>query len=125
MARTETHAPCGELIHQNAPLIKAFELECDMIEAAPGIQKRPAPVSAGDGANPITCREVGLMPIVPPVDHELPRQYLRVVAAQMEQATRNRVLYARLARAHGLTNQSIGDELGITEARVRQIVAAN
>lgn len=110
--------------------------ECSVVETmfdktgrSPGVnESRPAPAETGDGANPITFREVGLLPTIPfdpSADPELSRQYLRVVAAQMEQAVRNRALYTRLARAHGLTNQSIGDELGITEARVRQIIAAD
>jgi DNA-directed RNA polymerase sigma subunit (sigma70/sigma32) len=51
--------------------------------------------------------------------------YLHRTAEQMEQAVRNRAAYAKLGREYGLTNQAIGTALGITEARVRQIVAGS
>lgn len=51
--------------------------------------------------------------------------YLRMTRLQLEDARRNREQYAKLGRVYGLTNQAIGDLLGITEARVRQIVAGD
>lgn len=120
-------------VTKQSPNAPTFEADSDMIEAVPGHKKRPASVLDGaeDGANPITFREVGLMPTIVPIASdideestaEIARQYLRLCAVQMEQAVRNRNLYTKLARAHGLTNQSIADELGVTEGRVRQIVS--
>lgn len=40
----------------------------------------------------------------------------------LERAKRTRVTYAKAARKHGVTNQQIGDVLGISEARVRQLL---
>ena len=50
-------------------------------------------------------------------------EFLTRAADDVAQAKRVRDNYARLARRYGLTNQAIGDALGVTEARVRQIVA--
>lgn len=56
---------------------------------------------------------------------EIALTYLELTRQQMDEARRNRALYVRLGRQYGLTNQAIGDALGITEARVRQITAAS
>lgn len=48
--------------------------------------------------------------------------YLRRVAADMVKVRQVRAKYAVAARRYGLTNQQIGDALGITEAAVRHIV---
>ena len=49
--------------------------------------------------------------------------FLSRAKGDLERAKRTRVTYARAAREHGVTNQQIGDALGVTEARVRQILA--
>lgn len=108
---------------------KASVVDCDMIGAGPGTQiKRPDSAVTEDGADPITFRKVGLMPIVPsthPSDQQaIALQYLALTREQMEQAVRNRFLYVKLARAHKITNQAIGDALGLSETRVRQIAAS-
>lgn len=98
---------------------------------SPGAQtKRPASIGVENGADPITFREVGLMPRISesadnPAD-ELRRHalgYLSLTREQGEAFARNRTYYATLARRYGLTLVQIGEALGITEARVRQIVA--
>lgn len=48
--------------------------------------------------------------------------YLELTRTHFEKAKSLRVHYARLGREYGLTNQQIGDSLGITEARIRQIL---
>ena len=49
--------------------------------------------------------------------------YLELTRTHFEKAKSLRVHYAQLGREYGLTNQQIGDSLGITEARIRQILA--
>lgn len=102
----------------------------DKISAVPGHEKRPASAQTENGANPNTLEEVGLMPRILPLPTEseqgrtdIALQYLRMTRVQLEQAKHNRDLYVKLGRAYGLTNQAIGEALGITEARVRHIVA--
>ena len=120
----------GTDVRENTPTKDSTcETNFDKIEAVPGHKKRPASAQTDDGANP-TCKEVRLMPTLVPlptdtqsVDRpEMVRQYLQLTRVQMEQAVRNRDLYAKLAKSYGLTNKAIGDELGLTEARVRQIL---
>jgi len=48
--------------------------------------------------------------------------YLQLTREQMESAKRNRVVYVKLAREYGFTNQSIGEYLDITESAVRAIL---
>ena len=113
------------------PKDSTFEPNFDKMIVASGNIKRPVPAQTDDGANQ-TYEEVELMPILPqePIDTlrvdrpAIVRQYLQLTKVQMEQAIRNRDLYTKLAKSYGLTNQAIGNELGITEARVRQILAA-
>lgn len=49
--------------------------------------------------------------------------FLELSRDDLEKAKRARNHYIGLARKYGLTNQDIGDALGITEARVRAILA--
>ena len=49
--------------------------------------------------------------------------YLELTRTHFEKAKSLRVHYAQLGREYGLTNQQIGDSLGITEARIRQLLA--
>ena len=102
----------------------------DKISAASGHEKRPASARTENGANPNTLEEVGLMPTILPLPTEAEQnrvdialQYLHMTRVQLEQAKRNRELYVKLGRAYGLTNKAIGDALGVTEARVRHILA--
>lgn len=53
---------------------------------------------------------------------EIALDYLRRVAADMVKVRQVRAKYAVAARRYGLTNQQIGDALGVTEAAVRHIV---
>jgi DNA-directed RNA polymerase sigma subunit (sigma70/sigma32) len=62
--------------------------------------------------------------INPESDHKTAcRVFLELAADDLEKAKRTRDHYAGLARRYGLTNAEIGEALGISEARVRQIVA--
>ncbi|MDK8171728.1 hypothetical protein QP735_04215 [Curtobacterium citreum] len=67
------------------------------------------------------------MPILPEPDsrQQIALGHLKLCREQLEQAKRSRALYVDLARKYGLSNQSIGDALGITEAGVRRIVAGS
>lgn len=50
-------------------------------------------------------------------------EHLALCRNEAENVARNRVHYVKLARLYGLTNQRIGDALGITEAAVRSMVS--
>lgn len=67
------------------------------------------------------------MPILPQQDsrQQIALGHLKLCREQLEQAQRSRALYVDLARKYGLSNQSIGDALGITEAGVRRILAGS
>jgi len=49
--------------------------------------------------------------------------FLELSRDDLERAKRSRDYYIRLARKYGLNNTEIGAALGITEARVRAILA--
>jgi len=49
--------------------------------------------------------------------------FLELAADDLAKAKRARDYYAGLARKYGLTNADIGEALGMSEARVRQIIA--
>jgi hypothetical protein len=53
---------------------------------------------------------------------EIARTFLRLASAQYQEHRQHRAYYARIAREHGLTNQDIADEYGVTEAAVRQMI---
>lgn len=55
---------------------------------------------------------------------DLARDFLVRARDDLERAKRTRKAYVQAARIHGLTNQQIGDVLGISEARVRQLSRA-
>lgn len=57
--------------------------------------------------------------------HATCRLYLELAARDLESAKQARDHYIRLSRRYGLTHQDIGDALGITESRVRAILAAS
>lgn len=50
------------------------------------------------------------------------RTFLRLANADYRRVYDQRGYYARIARQHGLTNQDIADEYGITEGAVRAII---
>jgi DNA-binding transcriptional regulator LsrR (DeoR family) len=50
------------------------------------------------------------------------RTFLRLANDDYQRVCDRRGYYARIAREHGLTNQDIADEYGITEAAVRAII---
>jgi len=50
------------------------------------------------------------------------RKFLRLANDDYLRVCDRRGYYARIAREHGLTNQDIADEYGITEAAVRAII---
>lgn len=51
------------------------------------------------------------------------RQFLQLANADYRRVCDQRGYYARIARQHGLTNQDIADEYGITEGAVRALIA--
>lgn len=65
------------------------------------------------------------MPIVaePDTRQQIALGHLKLCREELEQAKRSRGLYVDLARKYGLSNQAIGEALGITEAGVRRIMA--
>ena len=50
------------------------------------------------------------------------RTFLRLANADYRRVCDHRGYYAKIAREHGLTNQDIATEYGITEAAVRQMI---
>jgi len=50
------------------------------------------------------------------------REFLRLANDDYQRICNLRGYYAKIARQHGLTNQDIADEYGITEAAVRAII---
>lgn len=55
----------------------------------------------------------------------LATEFLSKVRDDLERVRLQRIHYVLISREHGLTNQEIGDALGISEARVRQIAAVD
>ena len=53
---------------------------------------------------------------------ELAKTFLRLASSQYQEHRQHRSYYARIAREHGLTNQEIATEYGISEAAVRQML---
>jgi DNA-binding transcriptional regulator LsrR (DeoR family) len=54
---------------------------------------------------------------------EIARTFLKLASEHYQEHRRHRAYYARIAREHGLTNQDIANEYGITEAAVRQMIS--
>jgi DNA-binding transcriptional regulator LsrR (DeoR family) len=50
------------------------------------------------------------------------RTFLQLANSEYQKHRAHRGYYARIAREHGLTNQDIADEYGITEAAVRALI---
>ena len=108
------------------------ETNFGMIEADPrGKENGPKSAETDSGPNPNTYMEVGLLPRIvhAPDDsaadelRKYAEKFLELTFDQGQRYSRNRRYYAGVARRYGMTNQQIGDILGITEARVRQILA--
>lgn len=59
-----------------------------------------------------------------PVDDRktIAREFLKLANADYRRVCDQRGYYATIARRHGLTNQDIANEYGITEAAVRAII---
>jgi predicted transcriptional regulator len=53
---------------------------------------------------------------------EIARTFLRMANNEYQTRRSNRAYFARIAREHGLTNQDIANEYGITEAAVRAMI---
>ncbi|OIH81937.1 hypothetical protein BLJ79_21495 [Arthrobacter sp. UCD-GKA] len=53
---------------------------------------------------------------------EAARIFLRIENAAYQTHRLHRGYYARIAKEHGLTNQEIADEYGVTEAAVRSLI---
>lgn len=53
---------------------------------------------------------------------EIARTFLRMANAEYQTRRSNRAYFAKVAREHGLTNQDIADEYGLTEAAVRAMI---
>ena len=56
---------------------------------------------------------------------EIARTFLRLAHVEYQTRRSNRVYFATLAREHGLTNQDIANEYGMTEAAVRAMIKAD
>lgn len=54
---------------------------------------------------------------------DLARTFLKLANDEYQTQRHHRGYYARIAKAHGLTNQDIAYEYGITEAAVRAMIA--
>lgn len=64
-----------------------------------------------------------MLPDAAPTDRKaLARTFLKLASAQFQEHRRHRAYYAQMARDHGLTNQDIANEYGITEAAVRAMI---
>lgn len=107
---------------------EGFEQIFDTLEA----QQKNAPAGAETPVGPgLTTAKEWLMATVSPDTTGSREESLKQIAITHLQLTREhfekartlRAHYAELGRTYGLTNQQIGDALGITEARVRQILA--
>jgi DNA-binding transcriptional regulator LsrR (DeoR family) len=53
---------------------------------------------------------------------QIARTFLQLANSEYQTHRAHRGYYARIAREHGLTNQDIADEYGITEAAVRALI---
>lgn len=53
---------------------------------------------------------------------DIARTFLRLANEEYQTRRQHRGYFARLAKTHGLTNQDIADEYGITEAAVRAMI---
>ncbi len=53
---------------------------------------------------------------------EIARTFLCLANGEYQARKERRGYFARLAKSHGLTNQDIADEYGITEAAVRAMI---
>lgn len=53
---------------------------------------------------------------------DIARTFLKLANGQYQEHRQHRAYYARIAREHGLTNQDIANEYGVTEAAVRAMV---
>ena len=53
---------------------------------------------------------------------DLARTFLKLASAEYQNHKLHRAYYARIAREHGLTNQDIANEYGVTEAAVRAMI---
>lgn len=51
-------------------------------------------------------------------------EFLELAKRDLERAKRTRTAYMKAAKEHGLTNQQIGEAVGVSEARVRQLLRA-
>jgi DNA-directed RNA polymerase sigma subunit (sigma70/sigma32) len=49
--------------------------------------------------------------------------YLEMTRSQLDAAHNNRKHYVKVARSYGMTFRDIGERLGYSEARIRQIAA--
>lgn len=97
-----------------------------------GTQKKSAPAGGGTpvipgltepfGGSAMTYRTRQL--IDPAGDHRATcRIFLELAADDLTKAKEARIRYIELANKYGLTNVEIGDAVGISEARVRAILA--
>lgn len=53
---------------------------------------------------------------------EIARTFLRLANGEYQARKERRAYFATLAKSHGLTNQDIANEYGITEAAVRAMI---
>ncbi|MBL0245584.1 MAG: hypothetical protein IPQ22_16925 [Rhodoferax sp.] len=54
---------------------------------------------------------------------QIAADYLRRASEDLERAKRTRLYYVQAAKTHGMSNVKIGEALGVSEGRVRQMLA--
>lgn len=84
-------------------------------KAAPGC-------ATNTNQGPNHCKGVGLMSVPKKSSREEITAELGKVREQYEDSRELRLAAVKYARSAGLTNQAIGDQLGLTEAAVRQML---
>lgn len=55
--------------------------------------------------------------------NQIAADHLRRASEDLERAKRTRLYYVQAAKTHGMSNVKIGEALGVSEGRVRQMLA--
>lgn len=64
-----------------------------------------------------------MLPDAAPSDRKMiARTFLKLANDEYQTRRDHRAYFARIAKAHGLTNQDIANEYGVTEAAVRAMI---
>lgn len=84
-------------------------------KAAPGC-------ATNTNQGPNHCKGVGLMSVPKKSSREEITGELKLAQSQYEDSRQIRLAAVQYARSVGLTNQAIGDQLGLTEAAIRMML---